>query len=110
MDSDKKKKSELSFSELLDIIQAYELKRLGSDFLEKLALLIISILGFLVALSWEEALKITMQEFFRGLGAWGERFMFPIIMTVLAVILSIIISRYFVHKEQKLLKSRNRRS
>jgi hypothetical protein len=64
-------------------------------------LLTISILGFLVALTWEEVLKITFQEFIKNSEFWGRRFLYPISLTIIAILISTIIGRFFTRKRRR---------
>ncbi len=49
--------------DLEKFLERYELRNIRTDFLEKISLLIISVLGFISALAWDQALRSFFQEF-----------------------------------------------
>jgi hypothetical protein len=101
MDQNENKEISLSTNELTKLFEQMELRNLRYEFLEKIALLIIAALGLITALAWEEALKITFQELFSTLSPTGQRFLYPILITLASVFLSILISRLFLKKTRK---------
>lgn len=92
------KEVNINLKELTQLFEGKRLRDLRYEFFEKVALLIIAALGLISALAWEEAFKTTFKILFEETGFFGERFLYPIIITVVAVILSILISRFFLRR------------
>jgi hypothetical protein len=92
------KEANLSIKELTQLFEKNQLRSLRYDFFEKVSLLLIAALSLITALAWEEAVKITFQEIFRQTDILGGRFVYPIIITFLTVIISLFISRAFLKK------------
>lgn len=92
--------TELSFKQITKLFENYEFRHFKYDFFEKIALLIISALGFVTALAWGEAAKITFQQIFGNFTTIIQRFIYAGAITVLAVILSLTIGKLFIRKRK----------
>lgn len=88
------------FSEQIEnFLRTRELTKLKNSFVEKLTILIISAFGLIAALAWDEALKELFYSTTNGLSALEEKFFYAGIITVLAVIVSIVLSKLILKKD-----------
>lgn len=83
------------------LLRTRELNKFRISFVEKITILIISAFGLIAALAWDEAFKELFQTFFGDLNLLQEKFLYASIITVVAVILSIVLSRLILKDEQK---------
>ena len=96
------KEMEINFKQVTKLFEEWEFRHLKREFVEKVLLLVISALGFVTALAWGEALKISFEELFGKLETIHQRFLYAGLITVIAVIISLLISKIFLRK--KILK------
>ena len=92
---------EIGIKDMDKFLERYELKRLHTDFFQKIALLIIASLGFIAAIAWDSALKLIFIELFGGLESVGDKIQYAALITIIAVLLSILLSKIFLKKESK---------
>lgn len=92
---------EVSLPDLEKFLKRYELAHIRSTVLERSTILILSASGFIAALAWDEALK----SFFRNIAGFGAttggKFIYALIVTAIAIILSAFLSRKVVEKRSK---------
>lgn len=100
MESDKKDPFEMGMSEMEKFLKRYEIVRLKDDFVQKIVLMVIAALGFISAIAWDQTLKLIFIEIFGSLDSVGEKLLYAIIITVIAVLLSIILTRAFLKKKK----------
>ncbi len=89
---------EMGMKEMGDFLERYELKRVHTDFLQKITLLVIASLGFVAALSWDQVLKSAFNEFFNDTETFGTKFLYAFLVTVLAVVVSILLTKFVLRK------------
>jgi hypothetical protein len=92
---------EMGIKEMDDFLERYELKRVHTDFLQKITLLIIASLGFVAALSWDQVLKSAFIQFFGDVDSLSTKFLYAFIVTALAVAVSILLSKFVLRKKGK---------
>ena len=63
------------------------------EVLDKIAALITAAFGLVAALAWNEAIKAVFKEIFGAEDAIGPMLMYAIIVTIAAVILTIVVAR-----------------
>ena len=63
------------------------------EVLDKIAALITAAFGLVAALAWNEAIKAVFREIFGSEDAVGPMLMYAIIVTIAAVILTIVVAR-----------------
>ncbi len=80
-------------------LKTRELAKFRVSFIEKMTILIISAFGLIAALAWDEALKELFRVIFKNLSAMQEKFLYAVIITILAITLSIILSKLILKKE-----------
>lgn len=68
-------------------------EKLSSQIIEKITTLIITAFGLVAALAWNTAIQTTFQKFYGTSGSLIGVYIYAIVVTVLAVILTIWISR-----------------
>jgi len=63
------------------------------EVLDKIAALVTAAFGLVAALAWNEAIKAVFREIFGTADAVGPMLMYAIIVTIAAVILTIVVAR-----------------
>ena len=63
------------------------------DILDKIAALITAAFGLVAALAWNDAIKAIFKEIFGTADAIGPMLIYAIVVTVAAVVLTIIVAR-----------------
>jgi len=63
------------------------------EVLDKIAALVTAAFGLVAALAWNEAIKAVFREIFGSADAVGPMLMYAIIVTIAAVILTIVVAR-----------------
>ena len=63
------------------------------EVLDKIAALVTAAFGLVAALAWNEAVKAVFKEIFGAEDAVGPMLMYAIIVTIVAVILTILVAR-----------------
>ena len=66
---------------------------LKQEILDKIAALITAAFGLVAALAWNDAIKAVFKEIFGKADAVGPMLIYAIIVTIIAVILTIIVAR-----------------
>jgi len=83
------------------LLDNYELKHIHTDFFQKVVLLIIASLGFIAALAWDQTLKQIFVDVFGSIETTGEKLLYAGIITVLAALVSIILTKLLLWKKRK---------
>src|SRR3989344_2047122 len=81
-----------------DFLSRRELSKLRIAFVKKMAILVISAFGLVAALAWDEALKSIFRYFIKNLTELQEKILYAAIVTILAVIASIVLSKLFLKR------------
>lgn len=76
-----------------NIILNNEVSKFTKAFRENFATLIISALGLVAALSWNDAIKTTIDTFFPSIGNVVYKYYVAIIVTIISVIITYFISK-----------------
>lgn len=63
------------------------------EILDKIAALVTAAFGLVAALAWNEAIKTIFKEIFGTADAVGPMLIYAIVVTIIAVILTIIVAR-----------------
>ena len=66
---------------------------LKQEILDKIAALITAAFGLVAALAWNDAIKAVFKEIFGSADAIGPMLAYAVIITIIAVILTIIVAR-----------------
>ncbi|BAW31179.1 MAG TPA: DUF5654 family protein [Methanothermobacter sp.] len=75
------------------------MSEIKEEVIKTMATLITTAFGLIAALAWNEAIKALIQLFFKAGNALTGLFVYAIIVTILAVIATIIIARSLAHLE-----------
>jgi hypothetical protein len=92
--------SELSIDALKEFMKEYKVIKAKDDFLLRSFTLIAASLGLVTALAWEEAAKGIFISVFGGLETISEKLLYAIIITGIAVIISLFIGKIFLKKKE----------
>lgn len=95
---------EVSLPDLEKFLKRYEIAHLRSTIFERFTILILSASGFVAALAWDDALKGMFKEFIGLSGTIGGKFLYALLVTIVAVILSMILGRKLIEKRKDNLK------
>jgi hypothetical protein len=83
------------------LLDNYELKHIHTDFFQKVVLLIIASFGFIAALAWDQALREIFIEFLGSLDSIGQKLLYAGIVTVLAALVGILMSKLLLRRKKK---------
>ncbi|MDI9624495.1 MAG: DUF5654 family protein [Methanothermobacter sp.] len=75
------------------------MSEIKKEIIKTMATLITTAFGLIAALAWNEAIKALIQLFFKAGNALTGLFVYAIIVTILAVIATIVIARSLAHLE-----------
>ncbi len=91
----------LKVTELEKILKEYELNRLHTDVIEKIIILIIASLCLITALAWDTALASLFKKLFGGKQTLIEEMSYALVITIIAAVVSVLISRSLRRKKSK---------
>ena len=74
---------------------------LKEEVLDKIAALVTAAFGLVAALAWNDAIKAIFKEIFGDSGTIGPMLIYAIIVTIIAVILTIIVARAVANAKNK---------
>ena len=77
---------------------------LKTEVLDKIAALVTASFGLVAALAWNDAIKAVFKEIFGTEDAIGPMLLYAIIVTIIAVILTILVARAAVNAKEGILK------
>ena len=78
-----------------------EPKTLKEEVLDKIAALVTAAFGLVAALAWNDAIKTIFKEIFGEESTIGPMLLYAIIVTIIAVILTIIVARAVANAKNK---------
>lgn len=81
-------------------LEKYEIRRLHSDVIGRVATLIIASLGLIAALAWDTALKHLFEDLFGATGTLLEELSYAVVITILAVIISVSLGKLFLRRKK----------
>ena len=58
-------------------------------------------LGFITVLAWDDTLKLLYKELFGDVDTLGSKFLYSLLVTFVAVAVSIILGKLFLKKKRK---------
>jgi ABC-type uncharacterized transport system ATPase subunit len=87
---------EIGMKEMEKFLEKYEVRQIRTDFFQKMTLIIIASLGFITAIAWDQALKLIFTEFFEGLTSIQEKLLYAVLITIVATVGSIILTKIFL--------------
>lgn len=90
----------MGVEDMQKFMEKYELKRIHTDFIQKIILLVIASLGFISALAWDQALKAIFAQIFGGIESIGEKLLYSVLITVAAALVSIVLAKLILKKEK----------
>ena len=93
-------KEKMTGVELEKVLEKYELQRIHTDLFEKIVLLVIASLGLITALAWDTALTHLFRELFGGNETLAEEVTYALIITVIAAVVSVLLSRSLRNKQK----------
>ena len=76
-------------------------KTLKEEVLDKIAALVTAAFGLVAALAWNDAIKTIFKEIFGDQSAVGPMLLYAIVVTIIAVILTIIVARAVANAKNK---------
>ncbi len=100
MAEDKGIQSKIGFKDMEEFLDAYEIKKIRSSFVDKITTIIFVALGLVTALAWEEALRSIFEYLFGHVDTVGEKTLYALIITLITVIISVYFGKYFINKKK----------
>ncbi len=88
-------------NELESFMKEYELHRVHTEFFERWITLVIASLSLITALAWDDTFKYIFSEVFDHLSSFWQRLLYALLITTLAVIISVVLSKIFLKKSGK---------
>ena len=76
-------------------------KTLKEEVLDKIAALVTAAFGLVAALAWNDAIKTIFKEIFGDQSTVGPMLLYAIVVTIIAVILTIIVARAVANAKNK---------
>ena len=76
-------------------------KTLKEEVLDKIAALVTAAFGLVAALAWNDAIKTIFKEVFGENSTVGPMLLYAIVVTIIAVILTIIVARAVANAKNK---------
>ena len=74
------------------------------DFFGRMVTIMIAALGLITALAWDRTLEDIFTSLFGPLNSLSRKISYAVLITVLAVVLSIILRKYFIRKKRRARK------
>ena len=81
-----------------------EYKNAKSEFMGKVVTLLIASFGLVTAFAWDETLKSFFEESFGPLDTLHQKFLYSVLITILAVGVSVALGRTYLRRTRKNLK------
>ena len=78
-----------------------EKSTLKTEILDKIAALVTAAFGLVAALAWNEAIKTIFKEVFGEQSTIGPMLLYAVVVTIIAVILTIIVARAVANAKNK---------
>ena len=78
-----------------------EKSSLKTEVLDKIAALVTAAFGLVAALAWNDAIKAIFKEIFGNESTIGPMLLYAVIVTIIAVILTIIVARAVANAKNK---------
>ena len=94
-----KPEDKMEVSEIEKFMEKYELHHLHFDVIGRVITLIIASLSLIAALAWDTALKHLFENLFGATGTLAEEMSYAIVVTILAVIISVSLGKLFVKRK-----------
>lgn len=86
-------KTSIGLNDFKEFMHEYELERVHTEFMSKVVTLSLASLGLITALAWDDTLRALLHEIYDETPTLGERALYALAITFLAVALSIIIGK-----------------
>lgn len=91
----------LKVTEMEKILKEYELNRIHTDVVEKIIILVIASFGLITALAWDTALSSLFKKLFGGEQTLLEEISYALVITIIAAVVSVLLSRSLRRKKSK---------
>lgn len=84
-----------------EFIDEIAFKKVKTEFIEHIVTLLIASLGLITVFAWDETLKSFFENFFGPLESLNDKFLYSIMITLVAVTVSFILGRIYLKKRKK---------
>lgn len=91
----------LGVASMRDMLEQFEIRQIKRQFVDKLITLSIASLGLITALAWDETLRDLFRSFFGSSESLSDKFLYSSLITILAVVISIILGKFFFKSKIK---------
>ncbi len=91
-----------------DFIDEETVRAIQVDFMGRLVTITIGGLGLITALAWDRTLEDIFIEFFGPLTTLGRKLTYTLLITVFAVLVTILLRKIFIMKEEDAKKKKHK--
>lgn len=93
--------SRLGVENVSELLKQFELDQIHRQFFDRLVILVIASLGLITALAWDDTLRDIFKIFFGTDNSLSDKIIYTIIITVIAVTISLVLGKLSFKKKKK---------
>lgn len=91
----------LGVESMSEMLEQFELRQIHRLFVDRIIVLAVASLGLITALAWDEALRDIFRKFFGDGESLLNKILYAVIITFIAVLVSITVGRIFIRNKKK---------
>lgn len=91
----------LGMDNMSEMLRQFELRQVQRQFIDRLITLVVASLALITALAWDETLRDIFKIFFGSEESLLNKILYSVIITVLAVTISILLGKAFFKSKKK---------
>ncbi len=91
----------LGVDSMSEMLEQFELRQIHRLFVDRVIVLAVASLGLITALAWDEALRDVFRKFFGDSESLPNKILYAVIITFIAVFVSIIVGRIFIRNKKR---------
>ena len=84
-----------------EFLKSQRISGIKTDFMGRLVTIIIAGLGLITALAWDRTLEDIFTTFFGPLSSLSRKITYAVVITIVAVIVTIFLRKMFIQTEEK---------
>ena len=84
-----------------EMLQQFELRQVHWQFIDRLVTLAVASLGLITALAWDETLREIFKNIFGESESLSNKILYSVLITIVAVAVSIILGKVFIRTKKK---------
>lgn len=91
----------LSFEETEELLKEIHVEQVANQFSNRVITLVIASLGLTTALAWDDTLKELFTAIFGPANTLGDKLLYSILVTIIAVVVTIVLARLLRKRHKK---------